>query len=323
MLSRVADAIYWMSRYVERAENVARFADVSLNLALDMPSGAPEPWAALVAVTGDDAFFARAYGEPTRENVLRFLTFDREYPSSVLSCLRAARENARTVREIISSEMWEQVNKAYLLVREASSLSSCLEAPHEFLAAVKEASHLFVGTTYLPLPLDGRQHQMCIGQSFERADKTSRILDVKDFVPGPAGSGYEELAWSALLKSASALEMYRKRHGVIVPARVLEFLVLDRRFPRSLRYCISKAERSLQAIVGATLEGRESKAERALGRLRAELEFATVDDVLARGLHAYMDAMQEKLNEVGEAVWATFVAVQPEDDEAPRSAAAQ
>ena len=123
MLSRVADSVYWMNRYVERAENVARFVDVNLNLLLDMPDGADQQWAPLVATTGDDAWFREKYGAPTREHVLHFLTFDAEYGSSILSCLRAARENARSVREIISSEMWEQVNKAFLTVSAASFTS--------------------------------------------------------------------------------------------------------------------------------------------------------------------------------------------------------
>jgi len=145
MLSRVADSLYWMSRYIERAENVARFIDVNLNLMLDLPAGATEQWAPLVITTGDDALFAEQYGKATRENVIQFLTFARENPNSIISCLRAARENARSVREIISSEMWEQVNTFYLMVTDLSAAVRVKEAPYEFFREIKMASHLFEG----------------------------------------------------------------------------------------------------------------------------------------------------------------------------------
>src|SRR5271166_3922759 len=148
MLSRVADSIYWMSRYVERAENVARFVDVNLNLMLDAPSGADQQWAPLVNITGDHETFDKHYPEgPTQQNVIQFLTFDRDNPNSILSCLRAARENARSVREIISSEMWEQLNKFYLMVMAAAANPDVLVAPHEFFSNIRMSSHLFVGVT--------------------------------------------------------------------------------------------------------------------------------------------------------------------------------
>src|SRR2546425_4270247 len=148
MLSRVADSIYWMSRYVERAENVARFIDVNLQLMLDSSFGQLEQqWKPLVSTTGDDEAFEKRYGEATQPNVIRFLTFDGENPNSILSCLRAARENARTVREIISSEMWLQLNKFFLMVNNAASSQKGLESPPAFFTEVKLASHLFTGVT--------------------------------------------------------------------------------------------------------------------------------------------------------------------------------
>ena len=143
MLSRVADAIYWMHRYVERAENAARFVDVNLYLLLDLPrAGEAQEWQQLVRTTGDEPLFRERHGEPTRAAVLHFLTFDARYPNSIVSCLRAARENARSVREVISSEMWEQVNRAYLMVKEAAGAPHVLELPHAFYAAVKQAASL-------------------------------------------------------------------------------------------------------------------------------------------------------------------------------------
>src|SRR5687767_9413951 len=131
MLSRVADSIYWMSRYIERAENVARFVDVTLNLMLDLPGGGAQQWQPLVDITGDTEAFAERYGKPTQRNVIQFLTFDTENVNSILSCLRAARDNARSVREIISSEMWEQLNQSYLMVNAAAASGVGLTDPQE------------------------------------------------------------------------------------------------------------------------------------------------------------------------------------------------
>ena len=319
MLSRVADAIYWMSRYVERAENVARFVDVNMHLALDFPE-AGEQWSPLVGTTGDEEAFAKKYGEPTRDNVLQFLTFDRESPNSILNCLSLARENARSVREIISSEMFEQVNNAYLMVTEASrSPDSLQDAPHDFYTAIKQASQLFVGITYLTMSHNEAWHFARLGRLLERADKTSRILDVKYFLLLPnasdVGSTVDTLHWQALLRSASAFEMYRKRHGGITPNKVVEFLLLDRRFPRTVRYCLSKSERSLHAITGAAVGTWTSPAERELGRLNAELSYADTKEILGRGLHEYIDDLQKRLNYVSESVYATFFAMGTEEDE--------
>src|SRR5438552_3708212 len=147
MLSRVADSIYWMSRYIERAENVARFIDVNLNLMLDLPVGSAQQWQPLVDITGDTADFQKRYGTATQQDVVQFLTFDPDNVNSIRSCLRAARENARSVREIISSEMWEQLNEVYLLVNSAAADVGGLRDPQELFACVKMSSHQFAGVT--------------------------------------------------------------------------------------------------------------------------------------------------------------------------------
>lgn len=316
MLSRVADAIYWMSRYVERAENVARFVDVNLHLALDFPE-AGEQWAPLVATTGDNEAFAKKYGQASREAVLEFLTFDRESPNSIINCLQHARENARSVREIISSEMWEQVNHAYLMVMEAARTKKALDAPHDFFTQVKQASHLFVGTTYLTMSHTEAWHFGRLGRLLERADKTSRILDVKYFLllpqPSDVGTTLDALHWGALLRSASAFEMYRKKNHAITPQKVVEYLILDSKFPRSVRYCLSKGERSLHAITGAPIGSWTNGAERELGKLNAELSYADTREILTKGLHEYIDNLQQRLNYVGQSVHDTFFAMKPVD----------
>jgi len=320
MLSRVADAIYWMNRYIERMENVARFVDVNLHLALDF-SDADAQWEPLVRTTGDTEPFAERYGEPSRDNVLRFLTFDRENPNSILSCLAKARENARSVREIISSDMWEQINRAYLMVMDAGRGDAAMDAPYEFFSAVKQAAHLFVGITYLSMSHNEAWHFGRLGRLLERADKTSRILDVKYFIllpqPVDVGTTVDELQWAALLRSASAFEMYRKRHGAITPPSVVDFLMLNRTFPRSVRYCLNKAERSLHAITDAPIGTWTNPAERELGRLTAELAYAETKEILARGLHEYVDNLQQRLNHLSDAVYVTFFTMKPlAEDEA-------
>lgn len=314
MLSRVANSIFWMSRYVERAENVARFVDVNLNLALDFPEAAPQ-WAPLVATTGETELFdARYGGDVSRENVLSFLTFDLEAPNSIVSCLSKARENARSIREVISSEMWEQVNRAYLMVMDARSRGE-LSAHHDFFTAVKQASQLFVGVTDLTMSHNEGWHFARLARLLERADKTSRILDVKYYLllpgVGEVGMTVDEVQWAAVLRSASAFEMYRKRHGSITPAKVVEFLMLSRQFPRSVRFCLDKGERSLHAITGTPVGSWTNASEREMGRVVADLAYAETSAMLAEGLHEHIDDLQSRMNRVGDAVHAQFFAMKP------------
>jgi len=315
MLSRVADSIYWLNRYVERAENVARFIEVNLNLLLDSPAGVTQQWEPLILTTGDLPLFQQRYGEASADNVMRFLTFDRQYPNSILSCLSAARENARSVREVISSEMWQQLNAFYFMVKEAAETDSLPEW-QDFFAEVKMSSHLFAGVMDATMTHGEGWHFGQIGRLLERADKTARILDVKYFILLPSakdvGTTLDELQWMALLKSASAYEMYRKRQRHrINPTAVAEFLILDREFPRSIQFCILQAERSLHRITGTPTGTWSNPAERAVGRLRSELGYLTIDDIIEAGLHEFLDKIQRQLNDIGEKVFSTFVAVNP------------
>lgn len=314
MLSRTADAIYWLGRYVERAENVARFVDVNFTLALDLPQASASQWKPMVLTTGDESEFTDRYDEFNEKNVVQFLTFDRENPNSILSCLWKARENARTVRDTISSELWEQVNHFYLFVKNASKQPS-IDSPHQFFAEIKQASHLCTGIADSTMSHSEAWQFARLGRMLERADKTARILDVKYFMLLPkfdhAGSPYDALLWSALLKSASAFEMYRKRFRTIHPERVVEFLLLDQQFSRSMRFCVKGAERSLRMIAGSEISTYSNPAERKLGQLRSELDYADIDEILELGLHEYLDSFQDKLNQVGGAVYDTFFALKP------------
>ena len=317
MLSRVAESIFWMSRYVERAENVARFIDVNLHLSLDVGPDLERQWDPLIFTTGDQESFHKRFGQATQENVLQFLTFDGENPNSVLSCLRTARENARTVREMLSSQMWEELNKFFLMVRCATP-DKVLASPFDFFGQIKQAGYLLEGVAESTMSRGEAWHFRRLGRFVERADKTSRILDVKYYwlLPNSSevGTPLDTIQWAALLKSANALEMYRKHHGRITPAQVAEFLILDRHFPRAMHFCLMAAEQSLLAITGGTPGTFHNTAEQRLGRLRAELDYTHLDEIIAEGLHEFIDRFQTSLNGVGEAICETFFAAQPDGD---------
>ncbi len=312
MLSRVADSIYWMSRYVERAENVARFIDVNLQLMLDASSGEDQQWEPLVSTTGDHDVFAKRHGVATQQNVIHFLTFDAENPNSILSCVRSARENARTIREIISSEMWLQLNKFYLMVTAAAENSSAQANLNEFFAEVKNANHLFNGIAAATMTHGEPWHFFHLGRMLERADKTSRILDVKYFIllrsAQDVGTPFDDVQWAAVLRSASAFEMYRKRHGRISPRRVVEFLLLDREFPRAVHYSLLAVRDSLHAISGTPAGTFGNAPEQLPGQLCSDLSSASVDDIINSGLHEYLDDLQTKMNQLAGGIYETFFA---------------
>jgi uncharacterized alpha-E superfamily protein len=314
MLSRAANSIYWMSRYVERAENVARFITVNIHLMLDLSVESASQWMPLVVTTGNEKLFKERYGENagTQENVLRFLIFDEKNPNSIASCVRAARENARSVRQSISSEMWETVNRMHLSVRRAATSDAVREAPFDFLEEVKNTTHLFIGLTESTMTNNEAWHWGRMGRLLERADQTSRIVDVKYYFVLPTieyvGMPYDNLHWAALLKSATAFEMYRKRYPRIAPKWVTEFLLLDREFPRSIRYCLIKAEQSLHSITGAPVGTFQSPAEQKLGRLRSDFDFARIDEIIDFGLHEYLDKFQSRLIGVGNMIFDEFFA---------------
>jgi uncharacterized alpha-E superfamily protein len=238
------------------------------------------------------------------------LTFDEEYPNSILSCLNSARENARSVREIISSEIWEQVNAFYHFVKDASKSEQITNWP-SFFRRVKQESHLYVGIANVTMTHNEGWHFGQMGRFLERADKTTRILDVKYFILLPSardiGSTLDELQWAALLRSASAYEMYRKQDlQRINPTAVAKFLLLDPSFPRSIRFCVHQAERSLQLITGTPRGTWCNPAERYLGKLRSDLDYLIIDEVIETGLHEFLDALQTRISAVDDCVFDLF-----------------
>lgn len=314
MLSRVAESIYWMSRYIERAENVARFISVNLNLHMDLPGVGDEQWLPLVITTGDEESFGQRYQVATKEDVLQFLTFDRENGNSIFASLRAARENARSVREVISGEMWEHVNRFYLMLKESDG-QQALENTADFYEQIRVLGQQFMGVTDATMTHGEAWHFCRMGRLIERADKTSRILDVKYYLllPSPAdiGSPLDDIQWAALLRSASGLEMYRQKHGLISPAHVVDFLILDKEFPRAVLYCLTKANDSLHAVSGAAMDGFSNRPEQIMGQLRAELAYTDAEDIIDRGLHEFVDDLQGRLNLAGGAIHDAFFDLQP------------
>lgn len=307
MLSRHADAVYWLNRYVERAENVARFVDVNNRLALELPQESEANWGALVTTSGDDADFAARYGEANRPNVIYFLTFDLQNPNSILSCLSHARENGRSIREVISTEMLERVNRTYLFIQRMANTPLERIDTQSFFQDIRMECHLFCGVMDATMSHGEPWHFGRMGRFLERADKTARLLDVKYYILLPAvediGSPIDDLQWDAVLRSASALEMYRKKyHGPVTPRNVVEFLVLAREFPRSVRYGIARAEQSLQAITDSPPGTFVNEAEKRMGKLNAELEFTDVKDILDLGLHEFIQNTQTRINHIGEGV---------------------
>lgn len=319
MLSRVADSIYWMARYIERAENLARFVDVTLNLILDQPRNVKAQWEPLVYTTGDQSYFKEHYGEVDPSKVIDFLVFDKAYSGSIISCVNAARENARTVREAISSETWEQVNHFYHMVRGAAQDNAFTQTAPEFFDSIREQSQLINGILDATLSHASGWHFANLGRLLERADKTSRILDVKYYTllpdPQDVGTTLDDLQWSSVLRSVSGFETYRKQFHTITVPRVVEFLVLDRNFPRAVQFCANHADESLHAISGSQQNTYQNKAEQRLGRLKSELAYSDVQTIVNRGLHEFVDDLQVKLNDIAIAIGETFFARPVDSDQ--------
>jgi len=311
MLSRVADSLYWMARYLERAEHVARLLEVNLHLQLDLPLDGNQ-WQPIVETCGEAHVFQERYRVANEETVLSFLAKDRDYPNSIVSCLFAARENARSVRDTISSEVWEHLNSVYLRVQKEYAKPASEFSPETF-RDLRLAGHMFQGITDATMSHNEAWHFVRLGRQMERADKTSRLLDVKYFMLLPSaedvGTPFDELHRAAVLRSASALEMYRKKWGLIRPDRIIEFLLMDRVFPRSVFHCLQQAQRCLHMISNTPVGSYTHDAEQRLGALVARLSYLHPADIVSGGLHEFIDALQEQMNDVDRAIFDQYFAI--------------
>jgi uncharacterized alpha-E superfamily protein len=316
MLSRVADALFWLSRYTERAENNARMLDVNLQLMLDaqlLNSKNQQHWESIIFTLEDNELFKKHYPEITKDTVVEFITFDRRNPNSIHSCLALARENARTVREQMSVEMWEQINRMFLLFRSGEAKRMFAGSSYEFFKWILEGSQLFQGVTDATMAHDEGWEFIQLGKYLERADRTSRILDIKYHVLLPTGEqiggNVDTVQWMAVLKSCSALEPYRKHYyGQVAPWRVVEFLVKNVTFPRSVLFCVHALDESLHKITGVDRGDFNYKveAERLSGKLLANLSYITISEIFEFGLHQYLDRMQLRLIEINNAIFKEF-----------------
>jgi uncharacterized alpha-E superfamily protein len=314
MLSRVANELYWTGRHIERAENTARLLDVTYRTSL-LPYHIGEPamqWAApwavpLITTGGATAYYAR-YPGLSPENVLRFMAFDNANPSSIFCCLRAARESARSVRGAITSEMYEEINAAWLEARTYDYDRVQRIGVQEFCDWVKMRSHLFRGITFGTMLRGEEYHFLRLGTHLERADNTARILDTKYHILLPSaedvGGAVDYYQWQSLLTSVSGFEAYRKIYSdVITPRRVAELLILRRDMPRSLHACLVLINETLKLLC----DDGNWELERMCGELHARLEFGTTDDIMREGLHEYLIDFLERIHALDSQITRRFL----------------
>ncbi len=307
MLSRTADHLYWMSRYLERAESLARMIDVHQRLSLlsRPPEAVRQGWHATLVALGLHGAFLERHERITARAAFDFLAFDRSHPGSILQCLRAARENARAVRGTITSEMWETLNATYL-----ESLSFSAELPEsargELLEWVRYRAHLTRGVTSGTLLRDEALYFIRIGTSIERADDTTRLLESRWRDPGGRGERLpaEGAEWAVLLRAMSAFEIFRRLYrGSITPERVTQMLLMRDDLPRGVHRCLDELEANLAAVAN----GRSTETSRFAGELHAQFHFGRFEAFCSEGLAAFLDRFQARLRVLGERIANDFL----------------
>jgi uncharacterized alpha-E superfamily protein len=316
MLSRTADHLFWMARYMERAENTARMLGVGYEMALlpQSAAAAEEGWRGLLSISELTWSFSQRYSEVNARNVMDFMVRDATNPSSILACIRAARENARAVRGALTTEVWETQNQTWLEFDRVLRGDAFDRDPGSFLERVKVRSHLSRGVTVGTMLQDEALHFLRIGTFLERADNTARLLDVKfqalaggDFFgPGQAKEEQEVdfYHWSAILRSVSAFEIYRKVYrNVIVPEKVAELLILRPDMPRSLAACVNEVVLNLTLVANA----ESGETQRRAGRLHSDLRYGRIDEILATGLHAYLTQFLDRVSDLGAGIGRDFL----------------
>ena len=318
MLSRVADSLYWMSRSLERAEHTTRLLEVNLNLMLDeSAANAERRWQRVLQALGNPKDVTWQ-GDPY--TLVHTLTFDTEYKGSILSCIVSARENARHVREQISTEQWDRLNRLFLHVTRpsveaairAESMMSGNERTAEFLAQVMEAVHQFQGVTDSTMSHGEGWQFIQVGRSIERASATAMLLEAyhEDLWSNPdrIPEANEYLSWMGLLRSATAFEAYCKVYTAdLTPEQILEFLLLDPEFPHSLRFSIDSLQHALEAIHGEAGKHRAEPLRRLAGRLQASLSYSSVDDILNEDIVAYLHTIQTQCKDIHNTIYALYV----------------
>ena len=305
MLSRTADHLFWMSRYTERAENTARMLDVNYQTSLlpQSASSAQAGWEGLLSISELKPAFIKQYGaKVVPRDVMDFMVCDEKNSSSIVSCLKNARENARAVRGTLTTEVWETENQTYLEVLRMLKNGDFESDPSRFFEWVKFRSHLSRGVTAGTMLQDEAFHFLRLGTFLERADNTARLVDVKfhaankELSPGGTDEDFDFYHWSSILRSVSGFEIYRRVYrDVIKPERVAELLILRADMPRSLLGCLNEFMNNLAMVTS----DNASETQRRAGKLRSELQFARIDEILANGLHAFLTQFLDRVNEIG------------------------
>ena len=306
MLSRTADHLFWMSRYTERAENTARMLDVNYQTSLLPQSQAVAlvGWQGLISISELLPAYTELHGDIAPREVMDFMVKDESNPSSIVSCLSAARENARAVRGTLTTEVWETLNTTWLDVKRMIKADEFERDPSQFFEWVKFRSHLSRGVTVGTMLMDEALYFMRLGTFLERADNTARLVDVKfhavqsDFFGAASEKDqeYDFYHWSAILRSVSGFEVYRKVYrDVIKPERVAELLILRADMPRSLHASLNAVVNNLALVSN----DQNSETHRRAGKLAAELKYGRIDEILATGLHAYLTQFLDRVNDLG------------------------
>lgn len=311
MLSRTASNLYWMSRYVERAENTARILDVAYRMSLltKDPSLQDQEWFAPLNITGTLFPFSGRHDKVNARQVLHFMALDPDNDASIYNCALQARENARAVRGSITSEMWEVINATWLEMKNMDEDRMHARGISNFFDWVKERSHLFRGVTFGTIRRDEAFHFHRLGTYVERADNTARILDVKYHVLLPSvddvGGAVDYYQWSAVLRSVSAFEAYRKVYrDVITPLRIAELLILREDLPRSLHFCL----RDVYTILNLVRNSQSGEASRQAGEIYSQLQFGRISGIFAQGLHEYLTNFLNATGRLGEEINKSFFA---------------
>jgi uncharacterized alpha-E superfamily protein len=313
MLRRVADHLFWMARYLERAEWRARLADVNYHLLVESPTHDPHPWAPLMAITGDHELFPQYYEAPNEPQVLDFFTFDVRNPSSIRSCINAARENARSLRHRLSSELWLEINTLYLDAQGWSHADFERLGVYDFFAELRNRFYRLAGIDHATMPRDMEFDFMTVGTMLERAENVSRLLDVKYHYLLPrledVGGSIDLMQWAAVLRSASALEAYRRTYGnQIASDRVVEFLLFNPAFPRSARFCLDRLESALERIENAASQTRGAKTDDSPSEeLLTMLKNSNVEQVIASGLHEFLMEIQDHCAAIGSVIFDKYL----------------
>ena len=314
MLSRTADHLFWMSRYTERAENTARMLNVSYEMSLlpQSADAAQAGWEGLLSISELIPAYTARHGEVTPANVLEFMVRDGNNPASTLSCLRAARENARAVRGALTTEVWETQNQTWLELHRQLEGGAFERDPGQFFEWVKYRSHLSRGVVLGTMLQDEAFHFLRMGTFLARADNTARLLDVKfhavknDFFGRPSDRNQESdfYHWSAILRSVSAFEVYRKVYrNVIQPELVAELLILRPDMPRSLAACVNELVANLKLVANQ----QSAETQRRAGRLLADLQYGRIDEILATGLHAFLTQFLDRVSDLGGGISRDFL----------------